>query len=247
MPTASPLLLLPGEIRNRIYDYTFSDIATEFVSISRSPLALPLVCWQLYNETHTLAFAATTFRASCWQLAELKAKISNVRLSLRPLIKRVDIAVDVCNFLAHPLSLDGIRFEDAGLIGLEELYITFSGTPKSHKRETYIMSNLMVMIWKTVHGNGNERLKKIRVVHAGSLRWHGVEYLCETMGKRMYQHWRPKLRWKTVLNRADGNYRMVREGGDGTIQREVLFLLGRTVQEAETYAEIKDELLNVSD
>jgi hypothetical protein len=246
MNTASPLLLLPGELRNRIYDYALPDVTAEIASISRSPLALSLACRQLYNETHTLAWAATAFRASRWTLAALQANIRKVRLSLRPLIKKLEIAVDVCDFLAHPRSLDGLKFADAGLTGLEELYITFSGTPKSQNRENYIISNLLVVIWKTIHGNKNECLRKIRVVHAGSLRSHGNDYLCDMMGKRLLNNWMQDGSWKTVLNLADGNHRIIHQRKDGTIQREVLVLFGHTAQEAEMYAEVKEQLLNVS-
>ncbi|KAF1950084.1 hypothetical protein CC80DRAFT_539922 [Byssothecium circinans] len=48
-----PLLKLPAEIRLRIYEYSFAGTASV-----RSRLALPIVCRQIYNESHKLALAS---------------------------------------------------------------------------------------------------------------------------------------------------------------------------------------------
>lgn len=113
------LLDLPAELRLEVYAYYFAPDATlPTPPLQTSPLALALTCQQLYHETHALAFASTTFRTSAWQLADLLIRLLDVRARYVPLITRLEVCVG-------PLErLGGVQLADAGLVGVEELYIT---------------------------------------------------------------------------------------------------------------------------
>jgi len=61
--SSSPLLQLPGEIRNQIYDYVMSDqkmLINDSGQIDNPP-ALLQTCRQLYSEAHMLAYTESTF------------------------------------------------------------------------------------------------------------------------------------------------------------------------------------------
>ncbi|KAF2476158.1 uncharacterized protein BDR25DRAFT_309603 [Lindgomyces ingoldianus] len=245
MATAtSPLLALPAELRNRIYDFYFShDPTIPPPPILRSPLALSLACRQLHNETYSLAFASTTFRTNRWQCRELSAKISSIRSIFRPSIKRLEITVGIADFLIHPHSLDGLMLSQAGLSGLEHLYITFTGEPKSEKRETYIISNLENLLWATVAKCRNEHLSKIRIVHGGLLRWHGICELFDRMRRRLPLRFYYDGVWDIQPDFKEGRFRLINQDTNGAYKREVLVLMGHTAREAEMFRTIQQDLL----
>ncbi|KAF2245662.1 hypothetical protein BU26DRAFT_568222 [Trematosphaeria pertusa] len=244
MATASPLLALPGEVRNLLYVFYFAhDPLVPPPHISRSPLALSLTCRQLYSETHALAFVATTFRARCWLLWELKTRFRRLSPPLRPSIKRLELTVHVSEFLRQPSSLQGLRFAEAGLTGLQDLYIQYTGQPKSESGETYIISNLELVLWKTVVQRRNDRLEKIRVVHGGALRWTSIIQLCERMHSWLPLPWVTDEVWETRRNLEEGRFSLVKRGRDGSEQRVVEILLGYTIREAEQYRAVREELL----
>lgn len=238
MATASLFLALCPELRNLVYDFYFDHhLGAVAPPISRSPLALPFACRQLYTETHTLAFAATTFRARRWHLHELKLKIERVRPAHRLLIKRLELVIGISDFLIHPRSLEGLRFANAGLACLEELYVTFTGEPQAESRETYIRSNLEVVLWKTVAGCGNKRLRKICIVHGGSLRWTGIIELHDGMRKRLPLPWAPNEAWDARLNLLEGQFQLVQMQSGRDNQHTVSILLGHTGRDVSCRAE----------
>ncbi|KAF2193219.1 hypothetical protein K469DRAFT_551812 [Zopfia rhizophila CBS 207.26] len=239
---ASLLLALPPEIRNSVYEFYFThDPSVSPPSISRSPLALSLTCRKLHSETHALAFAAATFQARRWQLPELKAKIKRVRSTYLPLIRRVELTVGIRDFLVDVRSLNGLRLAEAGLTCLEDIFINFSGEPTSESRENYILSNLVILIWKTVANRGNKSLRKIRLVHGGLLRWHGILELCEVMKKRLLL---ASDALQVCEEYKEGRFKLITKDGGGVEPREVQVLLGHTVREAEMYGTVQKELLN---
>lgn len=102
----SPLLYVPSEIRNRIWEYASSGADIELhhhakmeISIhNRDNLAafhLPQVCRQIHRETYRLAYALTTFAVPClekckdcitvkpWHISIYKPAIRSIR-SLEP-------------------------------------------------------------------------------------------------------------------------------------------------------------------
>ncbi|KAF2004607.1 hypothetical protein P154DRAFT_616790 [Amniculicola lignicola CBS 123094] len=242
--TASPLLSLPPELRNRVFDFYFSfDPLTAPPPVSRSYLTLTISCRQLYHETRTLAFAATTFRTTLWQLSDLRRKLQAVRPELRPLIKRLEISVGINDFIVQRCSLDGIEFARAGLSGLEELFISFTKEPTSDCRPTYVLSNLEVLLWKTVVTCGNNRLKKIRIVHNDHFQ-HSIRPLEADIRKRFSLG--PHHKWHTLPAFENGQFSLVRKPDAAENGAEILILFGSTINEAEEYQQVHKEKLEVS-
>lgn len=255
MATASPLLALPAELRNRIYDfYLAHDAAVAPPSISRSPLALSLTCRQLYHETHTLAFAATTFRVRHWVPAELQSKLQRVRSPFHPLITRLELTVAVSEFISRRCSLDGLGFANIGLSCVEEIYIKYTAGTKYTSSAAYILSNLGVLLWQTVAGCGNDQLRRICLVHGGLMPWDIVE-LCDHMSKSRPSSLQPPYPsrapprpwpvWETQPNFENGQHHFSIWRRDGAEQREVVITMGRTVREAEIFYQVRQELLEV--
>ncbi|KAF2109849.1 hypothetical protein BDV96DRAFT_226707 [Lophiotrema nucula] len=221
MSTASFLALAP-ELRNRVYAFYFVDTpAGSTVPITNSPLALALTCRQLYNETCALAFPATIFLTKCWSLVELLAKVERLRPNLRPAVEGLELAIGVSDFLTHPRSLDGLRFADAGLRGLKELHIRFSGGPQPWEREVYIGYNLEIVLWKTVAYCKNESLKTIRLVHHGAIRKLDMVRLSGGMRKKLPLRWAPTMVWEVRSNPQDEYFELVHNPGQGLEPRIV--------------------------
>ncbi|KAF1952334.1 hypothetical protein CC80DRAFT_495410 [Byssothecium circinans] len=244
MASPSPLLSLPGELREVIYGYYFThDSTLPTPHASRSPLALASTCRQLHRETHARAFLATTFKSHCWLLRELKIKFAQAPMSLRPYIKRLEITVHVSELIRHPSSLQGLRLADAGLTGLKELYIQYTGKPKSESGETYIVSNLENVLWKTVVSRKNIHLKKIRVVHRGALRYISVKQLYDRMGSWLPLPWATEQNWSIEKEVNHNRFHLIRKGEDSKELRRVSILLGYTVREAEDFQAVRNEVL----
>lgn len=248
------LLGLPAELRLEVYSHYFTPDATlSTPPLEASSLALALTCQQLYHETHELAFASTTFRTGTWQLAELRTRLQRVRTSYVPLITRLEVRVGLFEFLRTPQSLCGLQLAAAGLAGVEELYIVFTGTRESAFREDMMLSNLEVLLWKTVACCDNRRLRKIRIVHAALI--HGCDFLrlCVVMRGRLEHErrtgaWANKKvdeeeAWRVVEDREEGRCRLVKDGKEGQPGREVVLLLGENIREAEMYREVQKEVL----
>lgn len=78
--TKSPLLRLPGELRNKIYQYALSDRTLAYKKCSPVNVAtanmdgtihiyhLSLTCRQIYEETREIAYCLATFRIDCPEL-----------------------------------------------------------------------------------------------------------------------------------------------------------------------------------
>jgi hypothetical protein len=58
---ASPFLRIPGELRNRIYDYLFSGVKIRPVRKATDLINIFFVCRQLYAETALLPYRESTF------------------------------------------------------------------------------------------------------------------------------------------------------------------------------------------
>ncbi|OCK76517.1 hypothetical protein K432DRAFT_142842 [Lepidopterella palustris CBS 459.81] len=247
----SNLLFLPAELRLEVYSYYFThDPTLPTPPLPNSPLALSLTCKQLYHETHEQAFAATTFRTRAWHFVDVERRLRRVRPSYRRNITRIEVIADLTEFLWDSQSLRGFWFADAGLKGLEEIYIRFSGRHVSDLREGMVLSNLEVLLWKTVVLCGNVKLKKVRIVHDGL--FGGLD-IWEIYG-RIQQSWQVKLsqevgghKWSFVEDKEEGRFRLVREGKDGEAERQVVVLYGNDARDAEMYREVQKELNEVID
>ena len=248
------LLDLPAELRLEVYAYYFaSDATLPTPPLQTSPLALALTCQQLYHEMHALAFASTTFRTSAWRLADLRTRLRAVRADYMPLITRLEVRVGLFEFLRARQSLGGLQLAGAGLAGVEELHITFVGARGTAFREDMMLSNLEVLLWRTVAHCANRRLRKIRIVHGALIRRCDIVKLGAGMRRRLeYERWM-RLRvnrtvyeegaWRVEEDVEEGRCRLVKGGRDGQAGREVVLLFGETIREAEMYREVQKELL----
>lgn len=236
------LLDLPAELRLEVYAYYFAPDATlPTPPLQTSPLALALTCQQLYHETHALAFASTTFRTSVWELADLRTRLRDVRARYVPLITRLEVCVG-------PLEpLDEVKLAYAGLVGVEELYITIVGARGMGFREDTMLSNLEKLLWSTVAhcANAKTRLRKIRVVHGALIRRCDIVKLCASVYEQLeyeqlIRFWAIRTgneegEWRVEEDAEEGWYRLVRGWTDGQAGREVVLLFGETIREAEMY------------
>jgi hypothetical protein len=194
--TASFLSLAP-ELRNRIYDYFFVFNFTETLpAILKSPMALASTCRQLYEETYVLAVPVTPLRTSQWHLEGLLEKIRSLPPSMRPFLKSVHLSIESTDFLFNPRSLEGLKLASAGLTGIQELRIDFMAAHASEtQRETYIISNLQVVLWKTVVDCSNSALRRIWLVHRGQFSREAFDQLHSGIQKRLSVPWARAEDW----------------------------------------------------
>ncbi|RYN33813.1 hypothetical protein AA0112_g5632 [Alternaria arborescens] len=97
----SPLLRLPGEIRNEVYQYVLNEGAYHFMDDDLWPMteceerfALLRVCREIYNETRLLPFSLNTFSFSNFQnFHRFIVKFTTAKQ--RQAIRALDIAI--CN------------------------------------------------------------------------------------------------------------------------------------------------------
>jgi hypothetical protein len=172
---ASPLLTLPPELRNRIYDYLFTaSSALIFVPTlkSRGLLALSMTCSLFYNETRTLALPLIIHRVSSWHSKELEVKVRYVQPQNRHFIKKLWITADIHDFF-DDAPFDGIDLAHAGLCGVEELVIRLADGPV-HGSERHHIRSLAVVLWNTVANCQNDHLKKIYLIDGGMLCHHSA-------------------------------------------------------------------------
>jgi hypothetical protein len=237
MATASPFLALPGELRNRIVQLCFArEPAVAPPSIFRSPLALSLACRQLYNETHTFAFAATTFRTRHWMPVEIRSRLQRVRPALHPHIKSIELNVAVIDFVSRRYSLEGLQFAKAGLSCVEELYIRYTSGTNFAELAPLILQNLGLLIMKTVSSSDNHLLRRICIVHGGLMPWTIVNF---------YEHMKQREHGQTRIKYDEEQHRFNIMWKEGSKQRDVAISMGRTVREAETYHLVRQQLLKV--
>lgn len=241
------LLDLPAELRLEVYAYYFAPDATlPTPPLQTSPLALALTCQQLYHETHALAFASTTFRTNAWQISDLLIQLQDVRARYVPLITRLEV-------LVGPLdSPCGVHLARTGLVGVEELYITFVDARGAFHEDT-MLRNLDMMLWLTVARCANCRLRKIRIVHGALIRRCDIVKLGAGVCKQLEHEWwvgfwgngtvNEEEAWRVEEDAEEGRCRLVKGRTDGQAGREVVLLFGETIREAEMYREVQKELL----
>lgn len=72
----APFLRLPGELRNKIYDYAlFSERINWDYSSGTIATELPQVCRQIHREVRSLVFTSCTFRMTVWDLPDFLKSI----------------------------------------------------------------------------------------------------------------------------------------------------------------------------
>ncbi|KAF2817021.1 uncharacterized protein BDZ99DRAFT_513286 [Mytilinidion resinicola] len=227
----SPLLSLPAELRLEVYAHFFAPTTTTRTAttailpppLDKSPLALSLACRQLYDETHALAFAATTFHTRAWRLADLKELLVRVRPPYRPHITSLKVHAGVYDFLKHPQSLSGLRLAAAGLRGIREIYVHLEGeATQAESREGLMICNLELLIRKTIASCDNDELQKIHVVHQGRIFWNGAPELYKKY-RAQFSHPDPRLNpGNCEVDMLQGNqFRFVKKGKDSKIANKV--------------------------
>ncbi|KAF2503166.1 hypothetical protein BU16DRAFT_30925 [Lophium mytilinum] len=222
----SLLLSLPAELRLEVYAHFFTLSTTTALPpqpLEKSPLALSLACRQLYDETYALTFAATTFHLRAWRLADLQKFVIRVPAPYRPSITSLAIHAGVYDFLKHQQSLYGLKLAAAGLTGIRQIYILLEGEATQIKsREGLLMSNLELLIRKTITLCDNAKLDKIHVIHQGKLFWLGAPEIYKRYCAQ-FSHPNPRLNpGNCEVDMLHGNqFRFLKKGEDGKMENEV--------------------------
>jgi hypothetical protein len=233
-----PFLRLPPELRNLIYHpLCDSQPAPAIPSIlDRSPLAISLVCKQLYRETYALVVSVTPLWASSWDPDVIRLSFLRVLPAHRPLLKTLSLS-DVRPFAlgtCPPFSRVGLV--DAGLRGFENLSIAFSDGSGSVR---YIgghdvADHVAVIFWSIAVKDGNEQLQKIRIVDNGTLRTWPYNFLHLAINRTL-KIWKGPPQLEATWDSAEGQCHLLKRRLDGTVEKDILLLLGRTAHEAETF------------
>ncbi|KAF2870797.1 hypothetical protein BDV95DRAFT_595488 [Massariosphaeria phaeospora] len=214
----TPLLALPPELRNRIYDFYFDDEpAIALPHMSRSPMALAMTCRHLYRETHPLALRTTTFKVRGYVRKDLRSSFRMMPPAFRRLVKRLELEVSANAVVkAHSMTFKGIGFADVGLTGVEELFLNYIGDPAVYQLGGVgIVDSLEMAVWKTVTKAGNEKLQHIRITH-------GLLYRMQDIGEfGRAMHWHRPPGWDTRHNLEEGRVFLFKMNKDGALPREV--------------------------
>jgi hypothetical protein len=174
MVQISPLLNLPGELRNHIVEYVFTrEVGTAPPPIWRSPLALASTCRQLYLEFYVLARSTTIFTIPWSTSDELGIKASVLPSALVSSITKLQIQLppETMDLYINDLSrrkLKGFGFFAAGLTGLEQLYFRYR--PEHHEKGVGGPGRELIVhiLWRVLWERGIDRLRKICFVHDGT-------------------------------------------------------------------------------
>ncbi|KAF2713370.1 hypothetical protein K504DRAFT_461906 [Pleomassaria siparia CBS 279.74] len=247
---ASPLLALPAELRNRVFEFYFAtDIGIAPPSMLRSPLAISLTCHSLYEETHALAFPATTFRLREWSIAEVQIKLQRVRPELHPQIRKLELDFNMFPPAGQRHSAPGLQFAKVGLNCLEELYIKCTAATQ----RSQFLPRLAFLIYQIVARN--EQLRKICVLHGGRLSCDVVDLHDQMVDIRPVPR---KLAvdnlrlstlelsgktWAIQPHFENGKRHCSLRLLDQANQRAISITMGHTVREAELWHLVRQELL----
>jgi predicted secreted Zn-dependent protease len=248
MTQNSPLVLLPGELKNQIIDYVFvRDPGTVPAPLRNSPLALSSTCRQLYEEYHALAWSATIFNTQWSPADELSRKTSILSPASTSAIRKLQIRLP--SDLTEPYTADVNRkrvksfgFARAGLTGLEELYIRYR--PEHHEKGIGGPGRELIvqLLWRIMWERDIKQLNKICIVHDGT-----QPFLSLSLLYNMLQNFTPlqvSKRWKVRSDLEHGRLRF-EERSTGEISRQISVVVGFSFREAEEYVEICEQILEV--
>lgn len=103
-----------------------------------------------------------------------------------------------------------------------------------------MLSNLEVLLWRTVAHCANRRLRKIRIVHSALIRRCDIVKLGAGMRKRLEHERQMRLwanrtvneegAWRVEEDVEEGRCRSVKGGGEEQVGREVVLLFGETIR-----------------
>ncbi|KAG9195421.1 hypothetical protein G6011_00542 [Alternaria panax] len=242
----SPLVLLPGEVKNQIMDYLFTrNPGTAPAPLRNSPLALSSTCHRLYEEYHALAWSATIFDIQ-WSLAdELSRKTSVLSPAFTSTIQKLQIRLPVD--LTEPYTADvnhrrvkSFGFARAGLTGLEELYVRYR--PEHHEKGIGGPGRELIvqLLWRIMWERDVKRLNKVCIVHDGT-----QPFLSLSLLHNMLQNFTPlqvSKRWSVRSDLEHGRLRF-EEQSHGKILRRISVVVGFSFREAEEYVEVCEQIL----
>jgi hypothetical protein len=248
MAQQSPLLLLPGELKNQIVEYIFHhEPGTAPPPLRHSPLSLSSTCRQLYEEYRTLAWTTTIFTLSWSSADDLMRKTSLLRPTSPSSITKLQIKLpqdltDLYTADANRRRLKPFAFSRAGLTNLSELYIRYlpSHTEKGiggPGRELIVQ-----FLWRIMWERDSKRLRKICIVHDGAQPFLSLSLLCN-----MLQNFTPlqvSKRWSVRSDLEHGRLRF-EEWGGGDGGRGVDVFVGFSFWEAERYVDVCEDVLEV--
>ncbi|KAF1850446.1 uncharacterized protein K460DRAFT_400511 [Cucurbitaria berberidis CBS 394.84] len=246
MTQTSPLLTLPGELRNYIVEYAFRrEPGTTPLPLSRSQLALPFACRQLHRDFQALARSLTIFSIRWSSAQELRMKADRLLPASRASITKLQLEFQP-NFEAQFVfdarrkRVTSFDFAGAGLTGLQELYFRYPPSDVMGGVGVTGREFLMLALWKILWERGNDQLRKVCAVHDGA-----QPYLCLTLLYGMMKEFGPlkrSNRWKLQPDLDHGQVHFLKKGHDGKPCRQVTLVVGYSFREAEEYCAVREQL-----
>jgi hypothetical protein len=250
MVQTSPLLDLPGELRNHIIEYVFSrEPGTVPPPLWKSPLAIPSTCRQLYEEFYALARSATIFTILWSTSHELGTKTSVLPPTSASSITKLQIQLpsepkDL--YMTDPTQrkLKRFGFAGAGLTKLEELYFRYR--PEHQERGVGGPGRELIVhiLWRIIWERNMGSLRKICIVHDGT-----QPFLSLTLLYGMFETYGPlrvSKRWEVKSDLQHGQLLIVEHGPDRNFLREIAVVVGYSFREAEDYLTLCEQILEVS-
>ncbi|KAF1838881.1 hypothetical protein BDW02DRAFT_594209 [Decorospora gaudefroyi] len=250
LPPTSPLLTLPGEIRNHIVEYVLNrELGTAPPPVRRSPLAFASTCRQLYDEYYALARSATIFTISWVSQEHLRMKASILPPAFASSIKKLQLQLpsrltdlDASALRRWPLKSFGFAW--VGLTELEEVYIRYR--PEHHEKGVgWRGRQVAVRLLRKLLGEGKlHRLRKVCIVHDGTQPYLSLTLL-HGMMKTQLRH---SGRCKVQSDLEHGQLLLVRDEvvRDGVVRlsaRHIAINVGYSFREAEEYVAVCEQVL----
>ncbi|KAI4944195.1 hypothetical protein J4E91_008748 [Alternaria rosae] len=248
MAQQSPLLLLPGELKNQIIDYILTrEPGTAPPLRQHSSLSLSSTCRQLHEEYHTLAWTTTIFTLPWSSAEELVRKTSLLPPASMSSITKLQIKLpsDLTQLYTADVNRRRVKpfnFARAGLTNLEELYIRYRPEHTEKGIGGPGRELIVQMLWRIMWERDIKRLRKICIVHDGA-----QPFLSLSLLYNMLQNFTPlqvSKRWKVRSDLEHGRLRF-EEWGGGEKGRDVDVVVGFSFWEAEAYVEVCEMVLEV--
>ena len=248
MAQQSPLLLLPGELKNQIIDYILTrDQGTAPPRLQRSPLSLSSTCRQLHEEYQTLAWAATIFTLPWSSADDLIRRTSLLPPTSMSSITKLQIKLpsDLTSLYTPDVNRRRVKpfnFARAGLTALEELYIRYRPEHTEKGIGGPGRELIVQILWRIMWERDIKRLRKICIVHDGA-----QPFLSLSLLYNMLQNFTPlkvSKRWRVRSDLEHGRLRF-EEWGGGEKGRGVDVVVGFSFWEAEAYVEVCEMVLEV--
>jgi hypothetical protein len=250
MVQTSPLLALPGELRNSIVEHVFTrELGIAPPPLWRSPLALPSTCRQLHQEFCALARVVTIFTIPWSSSSELDTKVGVLPAAFASSVTKLQIQLPsklINLYISDPTQrkLKRFGFAAAGLTGLEELYLRYR--PEHYKKGVGGPGReLMVhILWKILWERGMERLRKICIVHDGTQPFLSLTLLHGML--ETYGPLRVSKRWEVKSDLQHGQLLFIEHGNGGKTLRKIAVIVGYSFREAEDYLAVCGQIIEVS-